>query len=94
MCYVFIYYLNRRLIYRMVYVDSRKKGGKIDEAAVTPNVRDRELVCVKFSNWPVKKQVDQHKYEKILLIGKVTSALGYDYLVENRVGRMLCSVRF
>lgn len=78
----------------MVYVDSRKEGGEIGEAAGTSAVRDRELVCVKFSESSVQKQVDQHKAEKILLIGKVTSALGYDGLVGNRVGGLLCSVRF
>lgn len=70
----------------MVYVDSRKEGGTIGEAAGTPAVRDRELVFVKFSELPVEKQVDQQKAEKILLIGKVTSALGYDGLIGNRVG--------
>lgn len=78
----------------MIYVDSKKVGGKIGEAAGTTAVRDRELVCVKFSESPVEKQVDQHEAEKIWLIGKVPSALGYDGLVGNRVGGLLCSVRF
>lgn len=80
--------------YRMVYVDSRKEGGKIGEEAGTPAVRDRGLVSVKFSESPVEKQADQHNAEKILLIGKATSALGYDDVVGNRVGGLLCSARF
>lgn len=78
----------------MVYVDSTKEGEKIGEAAGTPAVRDQGLVCVMFSELPVEKQVDQHKADKILLIGMVTSALGFDGLVGNRVGGLLCSIRF
>lgn len=65
----------------MVYVVSRKEGGKIGDAAGTPAVRDRELACVKFCESPVEAQEEQHKAEKILLMGKVTPALDSDGLV-------------
>lgn len=74
----------------MVYVDSRKEGGKIGDTAGTPAVSDRGLVSVKFRELPVEKQVDQNKADKILLIGRVTSALGYDGVVGNRVGGLFC----
>lgn len=47
-------------------------------------------MCVKFSELPVEKQVDQNKADKILLIGRVTSVLGYDGVVGNRVGGQFC----
>lgn len=52
----------------------RREGKEIGEAAGTPSVCDQELVCVKFSESPVEKHVDQHKSDKILLIGKTKSA--------------------